>query len=85
VPGARGRRARAGAGGAWEEIPAGIETGRRRDLALLAQIGEFDDELAAAALGRDSVDVPALLSDFPLVGYGAAVHTIHPLWRPHLA
>jgi LuxR family maltose regulon positive regulatory protein len=65
----------------WEEVLDGIEPGRRRALALLAHVGPFDDELAAAALGHQAgdggevgevgeggeVDVAALVADLPLV------------------
>ncbi|MGH9210217.1 MAG: BTAD domain-containing putative transcriptional regulator [Acidimicrobiales bacterium] len=69
----------------WEEVLLGIEPDRRRDLALLAHIDAFDDELARAVLGRDA-DVASLTADLPLVAAtSSGGWQIHPLWRPHLA
>jgi len=75
----------------WEEVLAAIEPGRRADLARLAHVGPFDEELAAEVLGHD-VDLAALTVDLPLVATSTttgtpshAVHDIHQLWRPHLA
>ncbi len=69
----------------WEEVLASVESGRRRDLALLAHVGTFDDDLATAVLGHD-VDVDALTADIPLVATTSeGARQIHALWRPHLA
>jgi DNA-binding SARP family transcriptional activator len=69
----------------WEEVLAGIGSDRRRDLALLAHIGAFDDALAAAALDH-AVDLDELLAELPLVNSTAGgVRSIHALWRPFLA
>jgi DNA-binding SARP family transcriptional activator len=68
----------------WEEVLARVEPERRRDIALLAQVGPFDDDLATAVLGRE-VDVAALTADIPLVTTTShGVRRIHDLWRPHL-
>ena len=73
------------AGFVWQEVLAGLEPDRRRDLGLLAHVGSFDEELAAAALGRD-VDLAALTAGFPLVSTGPGDRwEIHALWQPHLA
>jgi DNA-binding SARP family transcriptional activator len=69
----------------WEEVLARIEPARRRDLALLAHVGTFDDGLASAVLGRD-VDTAGLTADVPLVASTPnGTRQIHGLWRPHLA
>jgi LuxR family maltose regulon positive regulatory protein len=69
----------------WEEVLAGIDPSRRRDLALLAPVGPLDDDLASATLGRP-VDLDALTRGLPLVGRSpAGTVAIHALWRPHLA
>ena len=68
----------------WQEVLAGIEPARRRDLGVLAHIGSFDEELAAAALGHE-VDVAALTDGFPLVSTAPGSWQIHELWQPHLA
>ena len=49
-----------------QEVLAGLPATRRRDLALLAHLGPFDDELARAAIGPD-LDVPGLVAGLPLV------------------
>jgi DNA-binding SARP family transcriptional activator len=68
----------------WEEVLAALDPDRRRDLALLADIGAFDDALATAALGRP-VDLAALTADFPLVATTpSGVRQVHALWRPYL-
>ena len=69
----------------WEEVLARLPEARRRDLALLAQIGPFDEELARAVLGHD-VTVAELTADLPLVtATSTGGWQIHALWRPHLA
>ncbi|HEV7759771.1 MAG TPA: AAA family ATPase, partial [Acidimicrobiales bacterium] len=69
----------------WEEVLAGIVPERRRDLALLAHVGPFDDALASAVLDR-ATDAAELTADLPLVTSGASGRRqIHGLWRPHLA
>jgi DNA-binding SARP family transcriptional activator len=69
----------------WDEVLAGIDAARRRDLAVLAMVGPLDDDLASATLGRP-VDLDALIRGLPLVDRGSAgTVTIHALWRPHLA
>jgi LuxR family maltose regulon positive regulatory protein len=69
----------------WEEVLAGLEPDRRRDLALLAHIGVFDDELATAVLGHES-DIASLTADLPLVATTSEDgRQIHALWRPYLA
>jgi LuxR family maltose regulon positive regulatory protein len=69
----------------WEEVLAAIEPARRRDLALLAHIGPFDEAIAIAALDRPDVDLTAVVADLPLVGRAGGRRTIHSLWQPHLA
>jgi LuxR family transcriptional regulator, maltose regulon positive regulatory protein len=74
-----------GAAYVWEEVLARIDPDRRRDLALLAHIGNFDDVLAAAAVDRD-VDLDSLTADFPLVSRTSRGDwSIHSLWQPLLA
>jgi transcriptional activator len=72
------------AGFVWQEVLAGIDPAGRRDLALLAHLESFDEELATAALGHD-VDVAELTAGFPLVATLPGGWRIHELWRPHLA
>jgi LuxR family maltose regulon positive regulatory protein len=68
----------------WEEVLAALDSDRRRDLALLAHVGAFDDALATAALGRP-VDLATLTADFPLVATTpSGVRQVHALWRPYL-
>ncbi|HMG41166.1 MAG TPA: BTAD domain-containing putative transcriptional regulator [Acidimicrobiales bacterium] len=69
----------------WEEVLSGLAVDHRHQLALLAQLGDFDDELAAAALGCD-VDVGRLTADLPLVSRTAGgTWSIHALYRSFLA
>ena len=69
----------------WEEVLAGITPSRRQDLALLAHVGPFDDDLAATVLGHD-VDLASTVADLPLVGQaGDGSRSLHSLWRPLLA
>ena len=68
-----------------QEVLAALEPSERRDLALLAHLGPFDDELARAALGRD-VDVRGLTGRLPLVTeVPSGERTLHALWRSFLA
>jgi LuxR family transcriptional regulator, maltose regulon positive regulatory protein len=70
----------------WDEVLAGIEPGRRRELAMLASVGPLDEDLASAALDRPVGDLDALLADLPLVtGEPGGLRGIHDLWRRHLA
>lgn len=69
----------------WEEVLARIDPERRRDLALLAHIGNFDAPLASAALDRH-IDLESVTADFPLVGRTSrGVWSVHSLWQPLLA
>lgn len=69
----------------WEEVLAKIDPERRRDLALLAHVGSFDEELATATLGN-AADVAALTAELPLVTTTPdGARQIHSLWLPHLA
>ena len=68
-----------------QEVLAGAGPAERRDLALLAHLGPFDEDLAHAALGRD-VDVRALTARLPLVTeVSSGERTLHALWRSLLA
>jgi LuxR family maltose regulon positive regulatory protein len=68
-----------------QEVVARLAPTGRQDLALLAHIGPFDDELARAALGR-AVDLEDLLAGFPLVtALGEGLRRLHPLWASLLA
>jgi LuxR family transcriptional regulator, maltose regulon positive regulatory protein len=69
----------------WEEVLARIDPDRRRDLALLAHLGNFDDTLAGAALDRH-IDLESLTADFPLVSRTSRGDwSVHSLWQPLLA
>ena len=69
----------------WEEVLQRLAPPRRRDLALLAHVGPFDEELARAVLDRD-VTVAELTADLPLVAAtSSGGWQIHGLWRSHLA
>ena len=67
-----------------EEVLAGARA-TPRQLALLAQLGPLDAELARAALGTD-VELEELLAGVPLVARGSdGTCTLHGLWRSLLA
>jgi DNA-binding SARP family transcriptional activator len=69
----------------WEEVLSRLPEPRRRDLALLAHIGPFDEVLASAALGRE-VSVADLTADLPLVATtSTGGRQIHGLWGAHFA
>jgi ATP/maltotriose-dependent transcriptional regulator MalT/DNA-binding SARP family transcriptional activator len=71
----------------WEEVLGPLGAERRRVLAVLADLGGADDELATAALGAP-VDLAAALAGVPLVARTAdGWHVPHALWRqaPDLA
>ncbi|HYZ99575.1 MAG TPA: BTAD domain-containing putative transcriptional regulator [Acidimicrobiales bacterium] len=69
----------------WEEVLAAVPPTQRRDLALLAHIGAFDDNLATAVLGHE-VDLESLTADLPLVARTPeGGRLIHSLWQPFLA
>ena len=68
-----------------QEILGALPPTARRDLALLAHLGPFDDAQARAALGRD-VDISALVSLVPLVSeVPGGERAMHALWRSYLA
>ena len=68
-----------------EEILAPLPVPARRDLARLAHVGPWDDDLAAAVVGPGT-DVAALLAGLPLVVTGAGgERSLHSLWRTWLA
>jgi ATP/maltotriose-dependent transcriptional regulator MalT len=68
-----------------EEVLASLPADRRRELALLAHLGPFDEELAAAVLGR-GVDLRRLLADLPLVHrLAGGQRSLHALWQSWLA
>jgi LuxR family transcriptional regulator, maltose regulon positive regulatory protein len=65
----------------WEEVLEPIGDDRRRVLAVLADLGGGDDELAAAALGAP-VALDEALAGIPLVARAAdGWHVPHALWR----
>lgn len=67
-----------------QEVLAGLPSARRKDLALLANLGQFDSTVAERVLGRP-VDLSALLAGIPLVSQPAEGQwTLHGLWRPLL-
>jgi DNA-binding SARP family transcriptional activator len=68
-----------------EEVLAHLPAERRRQLALLASLGPFDDELAHQVLLADEVDVDELLSGLPLVSRMNGGRSLHGLWRTLLA
>ncbi len=65
----------------WEEVLEPLGAERRRVLAVLADLGGADDDLAGAALGAP-VDLAAVLDGVPLVAHGADGSRVpHPLWH----
>ena len=68
-----------------QEVLSGLAPTRRRDLALLAHLGSFDDDLARAVIGPD-VDVAGLVNGLPLVtAVPSGERSLHALWRSLLA
>jgi DNA-binding SARP family transcriptional activator len=68
-----------------QEVLSGMPATRRRDLALLAHLGPFDDDLARAVIGPD-LDVAGLVTDLPLVSsVPSGERSLHALWRSLLA
>jgi DNA-binding SARP family transcriptional activator len=68
-----------------QEVLSGLSATRRRDLALLAHIGAFDEDLARAVIGPD-LDVPGLVAGLPLVtAVPSGERSLHALWRSLLA
>ena len=64
-----------------EEVLAHLPPAHRRALAVLAHVGPFDADVAAAALGSD-VDVADVLAGVPLVSsVGDGEWMLHDLWR----
>ncbi len=69
-----------------EEVLAGLTPDRRRALALLAHVGPFDADLAAAVLGLDPADIDALVRGLPLVTtLPGGERALHAVWRALLA
>jgi ATP/maltotriose-dependent transcriptional regulator MalT/DNA-binding SARP family transcriptional activator len=65
----------------WEEVLEPLGDERRRVLAVLADLGGADEDLAAAALG-ERVDLAEALAGVPLVARTAeGWHVPHALWR----
>jgi DNA-binding SARP family transcriptional activator len=68
-----------------QEVLSGLSATRRRDLARLAHLGPFDDDLARAVIGPD-LDVSGLLTGLPLVtAVPSGERSLHALWRSLLA
>lgn len=66
-------------------VVAALDPGRRRQLALLAQLGPFDDQLACAALDV-TVDIDELVAGIPLVSRPVdGLSALHSHWRSVLA
>ena len=64
-----------------QEVLAHLPTAHRRALAVLAHVGPFDAEIAAAALGSE-VEVADVLAGVPLVSsVGEGEWVLHELWR----
>lgn len=65
----------------WEEVLEPLGPGRRRVLAVVADLGGGDDALVAAATD-EPVDLTTALVDVPLVARSAdGWHVAHALWR----
>ena len=68
-----------------QEVLAHLPTAHRRALALLAHVGPFDAEVAAAALGSEGdveVEVANVLAGVPLVSsVGDGEWMLHELWQ----
>jgi LuxR family transcriptional regulator, maltose regulon positive regulatory protein len=65
----------------WEEVLAPLGEARRHVLAVVADLGGADDDLAAAALD-EPVDLGAVLDGVPLVASDSRGWRVpHPLWR----
>ena len=65
----------------WEEVLAPLGDARRRVLAVVADLGGADDELAAAVLD-EPVDLGVVLDGVPLVASDDRGWRVpHPLWR----
>jgi DNA-binding SARP family transcriptional activator len=68
-----------------QEVLSGLPATRRRDLALLAHLGSFDDDLARAVIGPD-LDLAGLVNGLPLVtAVSSGERSLHALWRSLLA
>jgi len=68
-----------------QEVLSGLSAIRRRDLALLAHIGPFDDDLARAVIGP-GLDVAGLVDGLPLVtAVPRGERWLHALWGSLLA
>jgi LuxR family transcriptional regulator, maltose regulon positive regulatory protein len=68
-----------------QEVLSGLPAARRRDLALLAHVGPFDDDLARAVIDPD-LDLPKLVAGLPLVtAVPSGERSLHALWRSLLA
>jgi DNA-binding SARP family transcriptional activator len=79
--------ARSGATGDYvgQEVLSQWPRARRRDLAVLAHLGSFDDDLARDALGSE-VDLGDLVAGLPLVNVVAeGERSLHSLWRSLLS
>jgi LuxR family transcriptional regulator, maltose regulon positive regulatory protein len=67
------------------EVLSHLPAATRRDLAHLAHIGPFDDDLATAVLGRE-LDVAEILAGVPLVTTSpSGERLVHSLWQVLLA
>lgn len=68
-----------------QEVLSPLPASRRRDLALLAHLGPFDDDLARAVLGPDA-DVSDLVAGLPLLSRVAdGKRSLHSLWQSLLS
>lgn len=65
----------------WEEVLAPLGEKRRRVLAVVADLGGADDDLATATLG-EPVSLDAVLAGVPLIAADERGWRVpHPLWR----